>query len=75
MRLCALAQYGWLCLCHYMDLGPCSSLSPAIEIILGQMAILAFTAVSHKKRFKLLTQHVLPGRLLYKLVSASRLQQ
>ena len=37
-------------------------LSSALFGILGHMAALAFLAVGHKKRFKLLTQHVLPSR-------------
>ena len=49
-------QYGWLYLCHFLDLG----LSHAVDTILGQMAVVAFTAVGHKKRFRLLTRHVLP---------------
>ena len=62
MRQCVLAQYGWLCLCHFMDLQSSMYLSSALFGILGHMAALAFLAVGHKKRFKLLTQHVLPSR-------------
>ena len=57
MRHCALAQYSWLCLCHFMDLGLSAFERPAYKSVLRQMATVAFTAVGHKKRFRLLTQH------------------
>ena len=59
-----MTQYGWLCLCHFLDLEPSQRLSPAIQTILRQMACVAFEAVGHKKRFKLLTQQVLLSRPL-----------
>ena len=46
-------QYGWLCLCQFMDLEPSFNLSPAVRAILEQIAGIAFTAVGRKKRFKL----------------------
>ena len=64
MRHCVLAQYSWLCLCHFMDLGLSAFETPAYKTVLRQMATVAFTAVGHKKRFRLLTQHVLPSRQL-----------
>ena len=68
----ALAQYGWLYLCHYLDLG----LSQAVGSILGQIAVVAFTAVGHKGRFRLLTRHVLPnGTLLSTPTCANMLPQ
>ena len=42
MRPCALAQYSWLCLCHFMDLGLSAFKSPAHKTILRQMATVAF---------------------------------
>ena len=63
-RHCALAQYSWLCLCHFMDLGLSASETPPYTAVLRQMATVALTAVGHKKRFRLLTQHVLPSRPL-----------
>ena len=63
---CVLAQYGWLCLCHVMDLESSRleriHLSPSVFSILITMATVVFTAVGHKKHFELLTQHVLPSR-------------
>ena len=64
MKHCALAQYSWLCLCHFMDLGLSAFERPAYKSVLRQMATVAFTAVGHKKRFRLLTQHVLPSEPL-----------
>ena len=60
-----MTQYGWLCLCHFLDLEPSRALSPPVRRILRNMAQVAFEAVGHKKRFKLLTHHVLPSRPLY----------
>ena len=72
MRPCALAQYSWLCLCHFMDLGLSAFKLPAHKTILRQMATVAFSAVGHKKRFRLLTQHVLPSEpLTYQHVQTS----
>ena len=65
MRQRVLTQYGWLCLCHYIDVEPSQALSPPVRRIVKYMAHVAFEAVGHKKRFKLLTQHVLPSRPLY----------